>query len=210
MRRSWLDDTEGGWIAHRLHLVMSPAWRLAPIPLRRVLERLEIEHMRHAGKENGRLVVSYDQFVKFGVSRKAIRGALELGERLGLLEVRQTHEWVGDVRPPNQYRLTYVPEKDRKAPTDEWASLAEEKVKSIIGGKYSKSEAQFPFRPDTSSLSGHQEASTSALFAQSPVPNRELSLISGRKGHDGAKDRSHSVSHHKRSDATDPPPNHRT
>lgn len=181
MRRSWLDDTGGGWIAHRLQLVMSPPWRLAPMPLRRVLERLEIEHMRHAGKENGHLVVSYDQFVKFGVSRKAIRGALELGERLGLLEVRQSNNWIGDIRQPNEYRLTYVPEKDRKAPTDEWNGLTEDQVKVIVGGKHSKTGSQFPFRPSTSALSDQNQQATSALSDQMPVPKRELSIISGRK-----------------------------
>lgn len=201
MRRSWLDDTDGGWVAHRLQLVTSPAWRLAPIPLRRVLERLEIEHMRHGGKENGHLVVSYGQFEKFSVSRKSIRGALELGEKLGLLEIRQESNWVGDIRPPNQYRLTYVPENDRRAPTDEWAGLTEEKVKSIIGGKHAKTDSQCPFDPSTSALSAHKDDPTSALFAQSPVVERELSSISARKGHSDSGERSQSVAH-TQSDAT--------
>ncbi len=132
MRRSWLDDTEGGWVPHRLRLLISPAWRHRPKPLARILERLEIEHLKHGGAENGYLVVTYAQFIAHGVSRKAIRGALSAGVALGLLEVIQTVEWIGELRPPNQYRITYLPAKDRRAPTDEWASVSEEAAKSAV------------------------------------------------------------------------------
>jgi hypothetical protein len=131
MRRSWLDDTEGGWIPHRLRLLVSPAWRYRPKPLARILERLEIEHLTHGGAQNGHLAVSYAQFISYGVSRKAIRPALSAGVPLGLLEVIQTDEWVGDIRAPNEYRLTYVPSKDRRAPTDEWLGVTEAQAKAI-------------------------------------------------------------------------------
>ena len=174
MRRSWLDESEGGWIAHRLRLLMSPAWQHRPRPLCSILERIEIEHMRHAGKENGHLVVTYDQFVAYGVSRRVVVHAIACGVRLGLLEVRQTHEMVRNIKAPNEYRLTYVPEKDRKAPTDEWAGVtaleAENAAAAFKSDQAGKSEARFPFLQPSSSLS-----------CNSPVPVRELSLISGRK-----------------------------
>jgi len=132
MRRSWLDDTDGGWVPHRYQLLVSPAWRHRPRPLARILERLEIEHLTHGGAENGHLVVSYAQFIAHGVSRKAIRSALSVGVALGLLEVIQTEEWVGDIRAPNEYRLTYLPAKHRRAPTDEWASISDARAKAIV------------------------------------------------------------------------------
>src|SRR5687768_13221199 len=93
-----------------VRLVLSPAWQHRPRPLCRVLERLEVEHMRHGGKENGQLCVSFDQLVEYGVSRRVIRPAIDAGVQLGLLVVRQSDELVRNVRAPNQYRLTYVPE----------------------------------------------------------------------------------------------------
>ena len=97
------------WVPHRLELVLSPAWRLAPVPLRRLIERLEIEHMRHGGRLNGHLYVAYVQFVAAGVSRRRIGAVLVLGQQLGLIETIRSGEPNGDLRAPNSYRLTYLP-----------------------------------------------------------------------------------------------------
>lgn len=125
-RKDWLHGVS--WVPIRQELLQHPAWRRRPIALARILERLEIEHMRHAGKENGALFVTFDQFVAFGISRKFVHPMLKLGEALGLLQVIQTDNWIGDVRPPNAYRLCYLPEKGKKAPTDEWSFLDEDGV----------------------------------------------------------------------------------
>lgn len=210
LRRSWLDDSDGGWIPHRLKLLVSPAWRHRPIPLAKILERIEIEHMRHAGRENGHLIVSYDQLVEHGVSRRTIRGSIDLGVALGLLEVRQSGEWAGDVRTPNMYRLTYLPEKDRKAPTDEWEGIENDKA-SVLIAEYQNglSKKQTPSaRTCTPPVPkpAVNTPSTSAKTCKSPVPKRTLPLISGRKSAEPDGERSHSVSHHTRSDATAPAP----
>lgn len=206
MRRSWLDDTDGGWVPHRLKLLVSPAWRHRPIPLAKILERIEIEHMRHAGKENGHLIVSYDQFVEHGISRRTIRGSIDLGVVLGLLEVRQSGEWAGDVRMPNMYRLTYLPEKDRKAPTDEWEGVENDKALALVAEyQNSLSRKQTPSAKTCTPpvpKPAVDTPSTSAKTCKSPVPKRTLSLISGRKPTELSGERSQSVSHHTRSDAT--------
>lgn len=132
-RKDWLHGVS--WIPIRQELLQSPAWRHRPIPLARLLERLEIEHMRHAGKENGALFVSFDQFVAAGISRKFVRPMLQLGSALGLLEVIQADNWIGDVRPPNAYRLCYLPAKGQKAPTDEWSFLDDAKVEAIFAAR---------------------------------------------------------------------------
>jgi hypothetical protein len=68
---------EGQYIAHRLAMIESPAYRVLSFHARRCLDRIEIEHLRHGGKENGRLPVTYDQFIEYGVmSRRFIGPAL--------------------------------------------------------------------------------------------------------------------------------------
>ena len=124
--------SEGQWIPHRLELLTSPAWRHRPRPLAKILERLEIEHLFHAGKENGELIVTYDQFVAFGISRRAVYPSLAIGQQLGLIAVSHDEKWGGEIRPPNRYRLTYVPAKGKKAPTDEWKYLSLERVQASI------------------------------------------------------------------------------
>ncbi len=190
MRRTWLKDTDGGWIAHRLELKVSPSWRHRPVPLIRILERIEVEHLRHAGKQNGQLTVAYEQLVACGVSRRVIAPALECGVRLGLIEVRQTHEMVSNIKSPNLYRLTYVPETDRRAPTDEWARVTEEAAKAAaehfrIAQK--QSGGQFPFQQPSSSLSCTEKVPSSSLSCKPLVPVREHTLTSGGDTADAAQ-----------------------
>lgn len=128
-KRKWLSC----FIAHRLELLISPAWRAAPRPLRNILERIEIEHLRHGTMANGELYVSYLQLVEFGVSKRSIKPALELGQKLGLLEVIQEAEYnLSDIRAANAYRLTYVPAKGKAAPSDEWKNITEDRAKALL------------------------------------------------------------------------------
>lgn len=187
MRQSWLGEGQTeGWVPQRLELKVSPAWRHRPAPLMRLLERIEIEHLRHAGTENGNLIVTYDQFVEHRVSRRAIRPLLELAETLGLLEVRQSGEWVNDIRAPNCYRLTYLPENGgRRAPTDEWVNTTDDAARIAVArfqkrlGK--KPTPQYPNLQHTSAQTCTEPTPTSAQSDKSPVPKRALSLISGGK-----------------------------
>ena len=127
-RRKWLNTS---FVVHRLEMRMSAAWKAVPPPLRRILDRLEEEHMRHAGTCNGRLFVSYTQFVAAGVSRRNIAALLGLGEALGMIEIVRGQDVAGDIREPNQYRLTYL-EKGQAAPTDEWKGVTAERAMAAM------------------------------------------------------------------------------
>ena len=121
----------GPWVAHRLEMRLSAAWKVVPAPLRRILDRLEEEHMRHGGACNGKLFVNYIQFVAAGVSRRNIAAVLCLGEALGLIEIVRGSEVRGDIREPNQYRLTYL-HKGQAAPTDEWKGVTPERAITAV------------------------------------------------------------------------------
>lgn len=144
-KKGWLSGQS--FVPHRLELVVSFPWRKRPIPLMRIIERLEIEDMRHAGGENGNLYVSYTQFVAYGISRSAIRPMLDLGVEIGLIAIIQAENWVGDLRPENAYRLTYLPAKGQKAPSDEWRYVTDERVakavkiaKALVNGRKATKE----------------------------------------------------------------------
>ncbi|WP_292196082.1 hypothetical protein [Mesorhizobium sp.] len=129
-KRAWLT----AWVPHRLELFISPSWQLAPVPLRRMLERLEIEHMRHGGMNNGHLFVSFGQFEEANISRRKITALQALGTSLGLMETVRSEEPSGDLRAPNSYRLTYVPAKGSSAPTDEWRRVDRDKATALVDG----------------------------------------------------------------------------
>jgi hypothetical protein len=112
----------GAWVAHRVAMLKSPAYQMLGLHARRILDRIEIEHMDHAGKDNGRLIVPYDDLIeRGGVGRRFIAPALRELVALGFTEIKAGCGGNGEFRAPNVYRLTYL-ETDR-APTDEWKRI---------------------------------------------------------------------------------------
>jgi hypothetical protein len=80
----------GGQFAPRLiEMLRSPAYRVLSLSARRVLDRVEIELGHHGGNDNGRLPVTYDNFVSYGIERHAIAPAIREAIALGLLEVTE-------------------------------------------------------------------------------------------------------------------------
>jgi hypothetical protein len=112
-----------GWFS--FELLESGAMRSLSINARRVLDRIRIEHMSHAGLENGRLKVTWNDFVKFGISRRFITAAQTEVIAVGIVAIerpgRRAHG--EDKGAPTEYRLTYLPVAepgDFRPPTNEW------------------------------------------------------------------------------------------
>jgi hypothetical protein len=85
-----------------------------------------VEHMDHAGQENGRLKVTWRDFEKFGVQRRRIKQALGELVAVGLVAIEDPGRsiiWGESKGDPAQYRLTHLPvsEPDNFRPaTNEW------------------------------------------------------------------------------------------
>jgi hypothetical protein len=121
-----------GFVGHTRALLESAAWQRRSIHLVRVLDRLELEHLAHAGKENGFLKVTFDQFAKAGVSIRFIKPALAEGVGRGLIKITHQGGYAGNGRrDPSTYQLTYLSWKFIPAvgapqylePTNEWKQL---------------------------------------------------------------------------------------
>jgi hypothetical protein len=67
----------------------SPAFRVLSLSARRVLDRVEIEHAHHGGKDNGALPVTFDDFQRYGIHRHAVAPAIREVVALGFLEITQ-------------------------------------------------------------------------------------------------------------------------
>jgi hypothetical protein len=112
-----------GWFS--FELIESGAMRALSINARRILDRIRIEHMSHAGLENGRLKVTWNDFVKFGVARRFIAAAQAEIIAVGIVAIeRHGRKFYGeDKGAPTEYRLTYLPVAepgDFRPPTNEW------------------------------------------------------------------------------------------
>jgi len=84
-------------------------FRALSIAARRILDRLHVEHMAHAGMENGALVVTYDQFEEWGVTRDDIRRGLEELYVTGFVEQTRQGFRVASSKTPSLYALTWLP-----------------------------------------------------------------------------------------------------
>jgi CRISPR/Cas system Type II protein with McrA/HNH and RuvC-like nuclease domain len=52
----------GQWAPRLVELLESPAWRVMSLSAHRVVDRIDIELRHHGGTENGKLIVTFDQF----------------------------------------------------------------------------------------------------------------------------------------------------
>jgi hypothetical protein len=122
----------GQFVPHRLDLIESPAWRALSLSARRVLDRIEVELCHHGGhRENGRLPVTYGDFVRYGVRRNSVASAIRECVALGLVVVtEQGYGGNSEFRKASKYRLTYIPTRAANPaarypdqPTDDWKHI---------------------------------------------------------------------------------------
>jgi hypothetical protein len=114
---------QGQFDAREITLLESPAFRAASLACRKIMDRLAIELAHHGGKDNGRLPVTYNQFVEYGIHRDAIGPAIREGEALGLFFVAERgRASAGEFRAPNRFRISYRPVGSNPA-TNEWRKI---------------------------------------------------------------------------------------
>ena len=128
---------DGQFAARLIEMLESPAMAALSLSGRRFLDRLEIELANHGGKENGKLPVTYDDSVAFGMDRHAIAAAIRETCALGFVEITvKGRAGNAEYRAPSLYRLTYKP-TDRAEPTHEWR-----KIKTVVEAKRVAQEAR--------------------------------------------------------------------
>jgi hypothetical protein len=116
---------KGQFVAHPRELRESSAWLALPDNARRILDRLEIEHMRHGGAENGTLPCTYSDFVLHGLRRASVSLAIRQCVALGFLEITQRGgRSISEFRNPSRYRLTYTNGRGMSSiVSDEWKRI---------------------------------------------------------------------------------------
>jgi hypothetical protein len=103
------------WTWLTRELLSSEAWRSLSINARRFIDFLLIEHMNHAGTENGRLMATYAQLESHGLHPNKIKPAIDDCEQRGLVECQR-----GGMRVATTYRLTWLPDRDGTPASNNW------------------------------------------------------------------------------------------
>lgn len=118
------NQIDGQFSARTIEMLASPAWRALSLSAHRVFDRICIELAHHGGNDNGRLPVTYDQFMEYGIDRQAIAPAIRELEALGFVEITQRGKpSAGEFRWPNYFRLTCVNCKSNPSPSHEWRTV---------------------------------------------------------------------------------------
>jgi hypothetical protein len=93
---------------------------------RRVVDRIEIELARHGGNDNGRLPVTFEDFIEYGIHHNAIAPAVRETQALGFIRVTDRGRGGNaDFRQPNRFFLTFAHGRDSRAnpPTHDWRRI---------------------------------------------------------------------------------------
>jgi hypothetical protein len=110
---------KGPYVMLRQEMKESLAYRALNNVDRKILDRLEIELMKHAGKNNGELICTYDDFAAYGIRRPSLAPGIRRLTVAGLLRITRKG-WRSAINGmPAMYALTYLPIGDQP-PTDEW------------------------------------------------------------------------------------------
>jgi hypothetical protein len=190
MSKSYLRKNKIGaqFAARTIEMIESPAFRVLSLSAHRVLARIEIEHAHHGGNDNGRLPVTKEQFVEYGIHDHAVAPAQRELEALGFIETEHGRAGNAEYRRPNLFRLTYR-HTDRAAPTDEWkrvktleeaqslASAARAEKSKSSGGKRPVSVAKTTTEKQISRrrkppLQGKGAETTTTSIFRDPTPSR--------------------------------------
>jgi hypothetical protein len=114
---------EGQFVPFTKEMLESPAWGALTLADRKVIDRLCIEHMAHAGKENANLVCTYTDFEIHGVRRASLGMSIRRLEALGFVAVVERGRIAkAEFKFPARYRLTFV--QGNIPATNEWKQVA--------------------------------------------------------------------------------------
>jgi hypothetical protein len=132
------NQIDGQFNARLITMLESPAYRVLSLSARMVLDRLFIELAHHGGNDNGKLPVTYEHFVEYGIHRHAIGPAIRELVALGFIEVtRKGKAGTGGHRYPSLFGIVCINSKSSPNPTHPW-----KRIKTIEEAKASAKKAR--------------------------------------------------------------------
>lgn len=146
MRRNSISEA---WAARPIEMLESPAYRVLSLSAHRVLSRIEIEFAHHAGRDNGKLPVTFDDFAHYGVRRHSIGPALRELEALGFIVIteRGTMAKAAEYRRANRFLLTARPKQKGDAVEGRWRqykTIRDAKAAVAVAMKSGKETGDLP------------------------------------------------------------------
>jgi hypothetical protein len=120
------NSISGQFSPRLIEMLESPAYRVMSLAAHRVVSRIEIELGHHGGNDNGKLPVTTEQFVEYGMDRGSVAPAIREAEALGFIRVTQRGRGGNaEHRKPNLFYLTFSNWRDSRSepPTNDWRKI---------------------------------------------------------------------------------------
>jgi hypothetical protein len=182
------------WIWLTADMLESVVWRSMSLNARKIVDRLIVEHLAHAGTENGNLITTYSDFQQFGLRRRSsIAPAIIEAETLGIIDVvERGGSAYAEFRNPSRYALAWLDRKDGTPPTNRWKKFetmadASKAVHEALALAKLKKAARKNDKPVTKTSMTGIKYETSAGYksdaglSNEPVTNLGLLSISPRE-----------------------------
>jgi hypothetical protein len=114
----------GQFAARLIEMLESPAYRALSRSAHMVISRIEVELGHHAGNDNGRLPITTEDFVKYGMHRTSVAPAIREAEALGFIRVTERGRGGNaEYRKPNFFVLTFAENNRKFTPTHDWRKI---------------------------------------------------------------------------------------
>jgi hypothetical protein len=120
------NSISGQFAPRLIEMLESPAYRALSRSGHMVISRIEVELAAHGGNDNGRLPVTTEDFVQYGMHRTSVAPAIREAEALGFIRVTERGRGGNaEHRSPNRFYLTYAHARDskRRPSTHEWRRI---------------------------------------------------------------------------------------
>jgi hypothetical protein len=116
----------GQWSPRLIEMLESPAYRALSLSAHRVISRIEIELAHHGGNDNGRLPVTKQDFIAYGIHNDAVAPAIREAEALGFIRVTEPGRGGNaEYRQPKLFFLTFAHSRESRAepPPHDWRNI---------------------------------------------------------------------------------------
>lgn len=109
------------WLTSRI--MQSSAFRAMSLNARKLVDRVQVEHMAHGGTRNGDLIVTYTDLVEWGIRRNSIPPTIAEVVALGILEHRPGRaSHIAGRGHPQVFRISWLPTGD-EPPSTKWCAF---------------------------------------------------------------------------------------
>src|SRR5262249_19018219 len=109
-----------------ISMLESPAYQVLTLSAHKVISRIEIELAHHGGNDNGKLPVTYQDFIDYGITRECVAPAIREAEVLGFIKItRHGRGGNAEYREPTLFLLTfgYARGGTQAPPSHDWRKI---------------------------------------------------------------------------------------